>query len=192
MWYIASEENINYLAHHGVKGQRWGVRKRREQYAVNPNDPNAQRYAQQQRRKRIARNVAIGVGATAAAAGAGYLASRFVRNRRAIKEQTNKINHWKTMAEDYTRQGNKIGLDIVANDTQKAQAKINDLKKHIFKTGQERKTSDIIKSRVGDAVRNAKNSYKEYKENKKVDNLFYGKTTAGNEVGSLIRKIRRR
>lgn len=188
MWYIASEENINYLAHHGVKGQRWGVRKRREQYAVNPNDPNAQR----QRRKRIARNVAIGIGATAAAAGAGYLASRFVRNRKAINQQKANINHWKTMAEDYQRQGNKRGLAIVARDTQNAQAKINDLQKHIFKTGQERKTSDIVRSRVGDTVRNAKNTYKNYKENKKVDDLFYGKTTAGNEIGSLIRKIRRR
>ena len=192
MWYIASEENINYLAHHGVKGQRWGVRKRRQQYAVNPNDP----YARQQRRKRIARNVAIGVGATAAAAGAGYLASRFVRNRKAIKQQTANINHWKTMAEDYQRQGNQRGLDIVARDTQAAQARINDLKKHIFKTGQERRDKDIIKSRANDAFRNAKNTYKEYKANKQVDRQFYGKTSVGNELGSatrdLLKKLKRK
>lgn len=29
MWYVASEENQAYLAHHGVKGMKWGVRNRR-------------------------------------------------------------------------------------------------------------------------------------------------------------------
>lgn len=28
-WYIASEENIEYLAHYGVKGMKWKNRKRR-------------------------------------------------------------------------------------------------------------------------------------------------------------------
>lgn len=27
MWYIAIEENTDYLAHHGIKGQRWGIRR---------------------------------------------------------------------------------------------------------------------------------------------------------------------
>ena len=26
-WYIASEENISYLAHHGIQGQKWGIRR---------------------------------------------------------------------------------------------------------------------------------------------------------------------
>lgn len=26
-WYIASEKNINYLAHHGILGQKWGIRR---------------------------------------------------------------------------------------------------------------------------------------------------------------------
>lgn len=34
MWYIASEENLEHLAHHGVKGQRWGIRKNRDSYLV--------------------------------------------------------------------------------------------------------------------------------------------------------------
>jgi hypothetical protein len=34
MWYIASEENMEYLAHHGVKGQKWGIRKNRDSYLV--------------------------------------------------------------------------------------------------------------------------------------------------------------
>ena len=29
MWYIASEENQEYLAHHGVKGMKWGRRQNR-------------------------------------------------------------------------------------------------------------------------------------------------------------------
>ena len=32
MWYIASEENETYLAHHGVKGMKWGVRKSKISY----------------------------------------------------------------------------------------------------------------------------------------------------------------
>jgi hypothetical protein len=34
MWYIASEENQAYLAHHGVKGMKWGTRRNRRAYAV--------------------------------------------------------------------------------------------------------------------------------------------------------------
>ena len=33
LYYIASEENVNYLAHHGVKGMKWGSRKNRTAYA---------------------------------------------------------------------------------------------------------------------------------------------------------------
>lgn len=28
LYYIASEENMQYLAHHGVRGQKWGRRKK--------------------------------------------------------------------------------------------------------------------------------------------------------------------
>ena len=27
VWMIAKEENTNYLCHHGIKGQKWGVRR---------------------------------------------------------------------------------------------------------------------------------------------------------------------
>lgn len=37
MWYIASEENQAYLAHHGVKGMKWGVRKSRISYNLKNN-----------------------------------------------------------------------------------------------------------------------------------------------------------
>lgn len=34
MWYIASEENQAYLAHHGVRGMKWGTRKQRRAYQI--------------------------------------------------------------------------------------------------------------------------------------------------------------
>ena len=128
LYYIASEENINYLAHHGVKGQRWGVRKRREQYQMTDEQRKA-------RNKKIARNVAIGVGATAAAAGAGFLASRFVKNRKALKEETKKYN-------DNLRKAYKAGTipglakqrEHLQDDLHDNRDNINYLKKHIFKT----------------------------------------------------------
>lgn len=131
LYYIASEENVNYLAHHGVKGQRWGVRKRREQYAVNQNDPNAQ----QQRKKRIARNVAIGVGATAAAAGAGFLASRFIKNRKALKEATKDYNdNLRKAYKASTIPGLAKTREHLADDVYDSREKVDYLKKHIFKT----------------------------------------------------------
>lgn len=37
LYYIASEENMQYLAHHGVRGQKWGRRKNREHYGLKTN-----------------------------------------------------------------------------------------------------------------------------------------------------------
>ena len=34
LYYVASEENVNYLAHHGVRGMKWGTRKNRSAYNV--------------------------------------------------------------------------------------------------------------------------------------------------------------
>ena len=33
LYYIASEENMHYLAHHGVRGMKWGRRKNRSDYS---------------------------------------------------------------------------------------------------------------------------------------------------------------
>ena len=85
---IASEENIrkNTLAHHGIKGQKWGrrrwqnedgtlTREGRERYGTVENFERAQR------RKRIATGAAIGTAA-ALAIGGGILA---YKNRDKIK-----------------------------------------------------------------------------------------------------------
>lgn len=37
LYYVASEENVNYLAHHGVRGMKWGTRKNRRAYAIAEN-----------------------------------------------------------------------------------------------------------------------------------------------------------
>lgn len=87
---IASEENIrkNTLAHHGIKGQKWGRRRwqnedgsltkeGRERYGTVEN------FERTQRRKRIATGAVIGGTAAALAIGGGILA---YKNRDKIKE----------------------------------------------------------------------------------------------------------
>lgn len=52
-----------YLAHHGVKGMKWGVRKDRSAYRSDDE--------RRQRRRTIAKRIAIGTGIAAGVAGAG-------------------------------------------------------------------------------------------------------------------------
>ena len=93
LYYIASEENMNHLVHHGVKGQKWGIRKNNHFYTIKKHPKLSE--DEKAKKKKIARNVAIGVGTAAAIGGAAYIGSRFVKNRKAIKSATSELNEAK-------------------------------------------------------------------------------------------------
>jgi len=60
-----------YLAHHGVKGMKWGIRKQKD---LIGRQPAVKKTTSSIDKKKVARNIAIGVGITAAAASVTYLA----------------------------------------------------------------------------------------------------------------------
>lgn len=92
MWYVASEENIENISHHGILGQKWGIR--RYQYEDGSLTPEGRiRYGTQEnyeralrkhdRNVRIAKGVAIG----ALAGLAIYGGARYLKQQRALKAQ---------------------------------------------------------------------------------------------------------
>lgn len=139
---------IDYLMHHGVKGMKWGVRKKRESGESDP-----QRAA---RKKKLKRGLAIAggvAGAALATAGGVYAYKNRDKISRNIASKTNKtkirtanarrgllVNDLNNLLDDeaiYRKSDSKIGL--LATQTQiatvLAQIKqtdtlINDLKKN--------------------------------------------------------------
>lgn len=94
---IANEENINYLAHHGIKGQKWGVRRYQNADGTLTADGKkkygtVENFNKAQKRKKVARGIAIGAG-TAAAIGGGLL---LYKNRNKIKGLIGKRKNYKT------------------------------------------------------------------------------------------------
>ena len=92
MWYVGSEENIDYISHHGILGQKWGIR--RYQYDDGSLTPEGRiRYGTQEtyenavrrhdRNVRIAKGVAIG----ALAGLAIYGGAKYLKNQRALRAQ---------------------------------------------------------------------------------------------------------
>lgn len=77
--------NKTYLVHHGIKGQRWGVRRfQNEDGTLTP--AGIERYGTVENMQKVRnrnKNIAIGVGATAAVAGISYLA---IKNRKQKKK----------------------------------------------------------------------------------------------------------
>ena len=77
-------ERSDSLYHHGVKGMRWGIRKRqttlgygvRRRVRSDVQQPRTAEEAKRARRRKIAKRVAIGVGAAAAIAGTAYAVKR--------------------------------------------------------------------------------------------------------------------
>lgn len=68
----------HYISHHGIKGQRWGVRRyQNEDGTLTP--AGQKRYGTFENMQKVRsrnRNIAIGLGVAAAAVGAGYLINR--------------------------------------------------------------------------------------------------------------------
>lgn len=91
MTYIAIY-NDNYLAHHGVKGMKWGVRRSRTARLYSDgsgrrargSSSSGEMTAEQRsaRRRKIAKGIAIGVGSAAAAAGLAYAGSKYLKSDR--------------------------------------------------------------------------------------------------------------
>lgn len=76
----------NELYHYGVKGMKWGVRRRRDD--AGSSTSRGRSGANNDKKKRIAKRVAIGVGVAAGAAIATYGAykiSKIVKNKKAVK-----------------------------------------------------------------------------------------------------------
>ena len=98
MWYIASEENTMYLAHHGTKGQKWGRRRyQNEDGSLTPEGRarygTRENFERAQRRKKIAIGAAIGAG-TALAVGGGILAARNTKKAKAMRQFKKDIAGW--------------------------------------------------------------------------------------------------
>ena len=86
-----------YLIHHGIKGQKWGVRRfqnkdgtltaaGKERYGED-GEKRKKKHAdetERERQLRIARNVAIGITATAAVLGGAYLANRYLSEHKDL------------------------------------------------------------------------------------------------------------
>lgn len=92
MWYVASEENIENISHHGILGQKWGIR--RYQYEDGSLTPEGRiRYGSQENYERAVRrydrNVAIakGVAVGALAGLAIYGGARYLKHQRDLKRQ---------------------------------------------------------------------------------------------------------
>ena len=91
MGYYAIEDETEDLQHHGIKGQKWGIRRfqrpdgtrtpagkkrERENYGDDQND-GEKRHFDKEKAKKIAKGVAIGVGAAALTYGAAKWAKEY-------------------------------------------------------------------------------------------------------------------
>lgn len=92
MWFIGSEENMDYISHYGILGQKWGIRRfqnpdgsltpeGRARYGSQENYEKAVK--KHDRRVAVAKGVAIG----AAAGLAVYAGARYIKNKKEINRQ---------------------------------------------------------------------------------------------------------
>ena len=108
MWnYIYTDE----LYHHGIKGQKWGVR--RFQNEDGTRTAAGKKRAQtaeekRERRKKIATGIAVGTAATAAAVAGGYTLYRQIKNdpaKAAKRELREKAKRRFMMTDDELKEG---------------------------------------------------------------------------------------
>ena len=98
MWYIATEENINYLSHYGIKGQKWGRRRwQNEDGSLTSEGKRKYGTVENYEHARRRRNIAIGAGVGAAAAlavGGGILLARNSKKAKAMRQFKKGIASW--------------------------------------------------------------------------------------------------
>lgn len=71
-----------YLEHYGVKGMRWGVRNDRRLKGAKQSSVSNKQPSNNSSRKRVVRNIAIGLGALAVVAGSAYAAKTLSQNKK--------------------------------------------------------------------------------------------------------------
>lgn len=125
----------DYLEHHGIKGMRWGHRKQRmssgfgvrRRVRTNTQQPQTPEEAKRARRRKIAKRVAIGVGAAAAIGATAYAVHRVKRNhdneisafKKVVKNTSSstKPRDYKEVKthEDISKQARQKALNRVVN-----------------------------------------------------------------------------
>lgn len=92
MWYIGSEENTDYIAHYGILGQKWGIRRYQNPDGSLTPEGRA-RYGSQENYERALRKhdrnvkIAQGVAVGALAGLAIYGGAKYLKNKKAIMRQ---------------------------------------------------------------------------------------------------------
>lgn len=89
MWYIASEENQAYLAHHGVKGMKWGRRQNRAAKIFMRRGGTAQEFNKikegytraNEMRRRGKRQIVLGTIGGGVASGVGQALSKYYADK---------------------------------------------------------------------------------------------------------------
>lgn len=153
---------LNELAHYGVLGMKWGVRK----------DRNSESYTNVNSTKKLStgQKVAIGAAATALVIGGAYGVYK-LSNTRALDRNIK-------VGRDLFRQGHKNESVKGLNEIVYASFKKTDIKK--YKELLPGSTSYKIHSSKNIKVAGTKNAEKLYKELLKTDNIFasrYGKSS---------------
>ena len=74
------------LEHHGILGQKWGVRRYRNEDGSLTAAGKKRNSEASDKKKKIAKRVAIGAAATASIIGAGYLATTMTARHKILKE----------------------------------------------------------------------------------------------------------
>jgi hypothetical protein len=127
MWQICEEP---YLAHHGIKGQKWGVRRWQNEDGTLTEEGKrkygtVENFNKAQKRKKIARGVAIGAGATvgtAAIATAVILGKQRIENMNLQKITNKNIDDMAKEIED-----DKTALDYWIKESDISKQRISDL-----------------------------------------------------------------